>query len=156
MQDEIRRRWAAGVAWLRHSTGQSPQLTLWGWVADGLLALVLTIGAFAGVANHGDAGGIRVGPDGTATGPLFGLVVPAGPPAPAAPLEPRDPSSPLPDGYKLVPIPRPLPDDQGIAWWQYGLAALTALPLAARRRYPLASFWIIAIATAWVFRVPGG
>jgi len=154
VRDEIGRRWRAGVAWLRHSTGQAPQLTLWGWVADGLVALVLTIGAIAGVANHGDAnGGIRVGVDGTTGRPLF--VVPADPNVPAAPLVPHESAAPLPDGYKVLQIPRPQPGDDGIEWWQYGLAVLTALPLAARRRYPLASFWIIAISTAWVFRVPG-
>jgi signal transduction histidine kinase len=42
-----------------------------------------------------------------------------------------------------------------VAWWQYVLAALTALPLATRRRYPLTSFWVIAIAIAAVFRLPG-
>ena len=61
MTDEIGSRWRAGVAWLRHATGQPPRLTLWGWVADGLVALVLTIGAIAGVVHQGDAAAIRVG-----------------------------------------------------------------------------------------------
>src|SRR5262249_30482114 len=131
VRDEIRRRWGAGIAWLRHSTGQSPQLTLWGWVGDALVALVLAIGAIAGVTYHNDA------PNGTGVGaivarpgssPLTGRVAR---PARAAPV----PTAPdLRGASGIVPLPGPMPGDGDIAWWMYGVAALPALPLAARRR----------------------
>jgi signal transduction histidine kinase len=153
VRDEIGRRWRAGVAWLRHSTGQAPQLTLWGWVADGLVALVLTIGAIAGMAHHADNNGFRVG---NGTRPLFESVVPTAPTAPQAPVDPRASSVPeAPGAIRVEPVPIRAPVDQDVGWWQYAFAALSALPLATRRRYPLASFWIIAIATTEVFRVPG-
>jgi signal transduction histidine kinase len=157
----VGRRWRAGVSWLRHSTGQVPQLTLWGWVADGLVALVLTIGAVAGVASHTDVGDTKFRVEAR---PLIGLAVPPTPAPPAPdpgavpnpdPVPNLEPVPEVPDGYKLVPFPGQLPAGEGVAWWQYGLAALTALPLALRRRYPLGSFWIIAVATVGVFRIQG-
>src|SRR5215510_11838499 len=112
VRDEIGRRWRAGIAWLRHSTGQQPQLTLWGWVADGLVALVLTIGAIAGVAGHGDTNGsIRVGVDGAPGPPIS--VIPAAPGPRGAPPLPWESAPPLPDGKKLPPIPRPSPGGNG-------------------------------------------
>jgi signal transduction histidine kinase len=152
VRDEIGRRWRAGVAWLRHSTGQSSQLTLWGWVADGLVALVLTIGAIAGVSSYGDANGMRIGVNVLSAVPT----APRATVGPSIPLAPRESSVPQePNRPNVVQVPGPMPDEPSGAWWKYVLAALTALPLATRRRYPLASFWIIAIATAAVFRLPG-
>ena len=38
-------RWRSVVAWLRHTAPPPPRLTPWGWTADGILAVLLTIAA---------------------------------------------------------------------------------------------------------------
>src|SRR5215831_7365970 len=113
VRDEIRRRWGAGIAWLRHSTGQSPQLTLWGWVGDALVALALTIGAIAGVTYHSDNHDGKIG---------FVMVRPgspaqAGPEAPVAPDAPAPVDPAKPNAYRVLPLPGSLPVDQGVPWW---------------------------------------
>jgi signal transduction histidine kinase len=120
-REEIARRWQAAVAWLRRSTGQPPRLTPWGWAADAILALTLTIGAVNGAQQFQDGPGAAV--------PQLPVFLPSGTPIPPMP-------------------PFELPHATGT---QLALAALTALPLVARRRFPLASFWIIAVATGLVY-----
>jgi signal transduction histidine kinase len=123
-REEIARRWQAAVDWLGRSTGQPPRLTPWGWAADAILALILTIGAVSGAQRFEDAPSGSVAPL-----PVF---LPPGPPeAPTAPMMPFE-----------------LPH---VTWSQLVLAALTALPLVTRRRFPLTSFWIIAVAAALVY-----
>jgi signal transduction histidine kinase len=134
-REEIARRWRAFVAWLRRTSGQSPRLTLWGWAADATLAVALTIAAVNGAMAWGDSpkaprfdAGFGVSDDNTLI-PLF-------PPdrAPAPPVPPN------PDLY----FPH-------TTTWQFILVALTTLPLLTRRRFPLASFWIVAIAAPQVY-----
>jgi signal transduction histidine kinase len=128
-RDEIARRARAAAAWLRRSTGQPPRLTLWAWAADAVLAVTLTIGAVNAATKFED--------------------VPAAVPfpfvdSPAAPVFP--PSAPPPPPF----------DFPHATWSQLALAALTALPLVTRRRFPLTSFWIIAVAVGLVYdRLPG-
>jgi signal transduction histidine kinase len=66
------------------------------------------------------------------------------------------PRHPFDPGDGTVPPPPPPPDFVGqvghlvsvsVPLWALVLAAATALPLAVRRRYPLAAFWVIFCAT---------
>jgi signal transduction histidine kinase len=125
----VRRGWAA-VAWLRRPTGQPSRLTLWGWAADAILALLLTVGTVSSVLQRD-------------------VAAPSLPPVPrvAEPGFVPDPGTiPVPPSVLLPPVAGP-----HIAWWLVALAALTALPLVTRRRFPLASFWIIAVAAPLVY-----
>jgi len=124
------RRWRSAVAWLRHTAPPPPRLSLWGWAADGILAVLLTIGAINGAMQAESPDDVKVVPmviDGR-------LVVPRPPVGPVAPFAPT--------GIHLH-------------WSEFLLAALTALPLLTRRRYPLLSFLIIAFATARLFELNG-
>jgi signal transduction histidine kinase len=56
------------------------------------------------------------------------------------------PGAPTAPGAPMAPFELP-----HATWSQLVLAALTALPLVTRRRFPLASFWIIAVAAALVY-----
>ncbi|WP_433073095.1 sensor histidine kinase [Dactylosporangium sp. CA-052675] len=122
-----RRGWRAAVAWLRVVTPGQPRLTPWAWAADIILALVLAVGAVNGAAEPLQRD--RPGPI-IVYGPFDR--VPQPPEPPAFPPPPRDEQ---PAGALLV------------------VAALTALPLATRRRWPLASFLVIAVCAFRVFRM---
>jgi signal transduction histidine kinase len=126
-RDELASRWRVAIVWLRHSTGQAPRLTLWGWAADVSLAVLLTIGAVAGVVSGGDVP-VDIGD------------------IPAPVLRQRIPPPMAPPGMVGV---------DHIAWSHLVLAALTALPLITRRRFPLTSFWVIAVAAFQVFQFAG-
>ncbi|GAA1350821.1 hypothetical protein GCM10009612_06530 [Streptomyces beijiangensis] len=136
--DLARRRSAGALALLRafraltQTTGplRPPSLlsSRWAWAADGILALVLASCAAASLTLS-DSGqdshvvvppGIRMDPD--------------SPPAPPAPPEPG-PTGLAANGY------------DGYHLWQLAAVVLTALPLLARRRYPLAAFWTVIGAT---------
>ena len=114
------------VAWLRQSTPPPARLTPWGWAADGILAVLLTIGAINGAMQIQDDRNIMVEP-------IFG-----GPNYPP-----------------VGPLPPDLTGGVHLHWSEFVLAALTAVPLLTRRRFPLLSFWIIALATARVFTMDG-
>jgi signal transduction histidine kinase len=62
-----------------------------------------------------------------------------------------------PDGLPLPPAaPGPLLQHYGaVQPWQLILAVLTALPLVARRRYPLATFWVVIGASQLYHLSPG-
>jgi signal transduction histidine kinase len=62
-----------------------------------------------------------------------------------------------PDGVPLPPAaPGPLLQHYGaVQPWQLILAVLTALPLVARRRYPLATFWVVIGASQLYHLSPG-
>jgi signal transduction histidine kinase len=138
IRDQIRHGWRVGLAWLRQSTGQPPRLTAWAWLADAVLAGALTIGTVSGVLHHGDA-------------PVFvepriaivnGVPVPLAPAAPpAADADPRERDL----------MAGPFDDGGGVDGGEIVLAALIALPLITRRRFPLTSFWLIALAASRLF-----
>jgi signal transduction histidine kinase len=126
VRSEIVQRWHSVVTWLRYTAPPAPRLTSWGWTADGILAVLLTIGAVNGVLQAQD------GPHNVIEPIIVG--------APHAPFPP------------IRPI---LPGSVHLQWWVFVLAALTALPLLTRRRFPLLSFVIIAVATARLSEIGG-
>jgi signal transduction histidine kinase len=98
--------------------------------ADVILAVVLTfLALLAAMKLAGGGQVIHLRPD---------APVPPEPPAP-----PPGPSGP--------PIPRPPAPPEGLLHhtpWPF--TVLTTLPLAARRRYPLLTFWVVVLATQLV------
>jgi signal transduction histidine kinase len=122
---EIADRWNAGVAALRRPTSPPPRLSGWAWTADAILALVLAVGVVDGALNRDS--GVPAAPAG----------VPV-PPAAAG-------SGPDPLLHHYGPA----------APWQLILAALTALPLVARRRCPLVTFWLVIGASQLYHLSPG-
>jgi signal transduction histidine kinase len=126
VRNEIVQRWRSVVAWLRHTAPPPPRLTPWGWTADGILAVLLTIGAVNGAMHAQDGSYIGIEP------------INVGPPY-----------------TPIAPIPPILPGGVDLQWWVFVLAALTALPLLTRRRFPLLSFLIIALATARLSELNG-
>ncbi|MET8505537.1 sensor histidine kinase [Streptomyces sp. NPDC004787] len=105
------------------------------WAADGLLAVGLAVATVAGDLNRSY---VELRPD-----------------ADDAPVRlPRPPAPPdLPDLPEpgLPPVPRPVPAVEHVLApaepWEWALVVLTALPLALRRRFPLAVFWAVTAAT---------
>lgn len=93
------------------------------------LALVLTAGTLSSALSRDAADGYAtLNPE-----PVTPAGVPAAPAAPAAFLPHYGPAHP----------------------WQLALAVLAALPLLARRRYPLAAFWTVTGATLLFHLSPG-
>ncbi|MGW7256134.1 sensor histidine kinase [Streptomyces sp. NPDC054834] len=108
--------------------GPLPRPSRWAWAADGILAVVLAA-CTVGSTQRQDHGPFPVPPD-----------------APAPPNPP-----PVPGGV------RDLDPTAAVSPGLLVLAALTALPLVARRRYPLASFWAVtAVSFAFGRRLGGG
>ncbi|MDX6236724.1 MAG: hypothetical protein QOG10_1539 [Kribbellaceae bacterium] len=72
-------------------------------------------------------------------------------------LNRNGPDAPTPDGLPLPPAAAgPLLQHYGAVHpWQLVLAVLTALPLVARRRYPLAAFWVVIGASQLYHLSPG-
>ncbi|MER7008824.1 sensor histidine kinase [Dactylosporangium sp. NPDC000555] len=143
VREAIARGRRAAVAWLRVETPSQPRLTGWAWAADIILALLLAAGAVNATTEPHYAGGdvplrIQLG------------VPPPEPPAQEAPVPPLpfDPADPY--GFRW---PSPRDDDRGPAGPLLVVAALTALPLATRRRYPLASFLVIAVCALRIYRL---
>ncbi|MEV7286971.1 histidine kinase [Streptomyces sp. NPDC093252] len=115
-----------------------PHPTRWAWIADVVLALILavsTVGAALDAAQDGP-GVPRFGP--------FQVAEP-GVTAPDPPAPPEIPPAP-PPGHA--------PDERAHTSALL-LAALTALPLAVRRRYPLAAFWAV-LALTLLYRLRHG
>ncbi|MCK9930883.1 histidine kinase [Frankia sp. Mgl5] len=138
----------------RHRERAGPaSLTVWAWVADAILAVVLALGVVTAI--HGDR--LLAVPEQRASQVLsverpdrpapVPLAVPAPAPAPmlADPAEPADGWVPRRGG--LV-APRLIAVRVSVAGWQLALAVLTALPLAARRRFPLATYGVVIAAAA--------
>ncbi|WP_307832377.1 histidine kinase [Planomonospora sp. ID91781] len=123
-------------------------------VADGLLAIFLTVVALmAAEGLQGPVHRVDVQPR-----PLIELLrLPQPPAAPSLPAVPSPPA--LPDGGIGVQsaAPERIHPPSGAVPEEHEppvlLVALTALPLAARRRYPLATFWVVASA---VLAMDGG
>jgi signal transduction histidine kinase len=114
---EIVDRWNAGFAAFRRATSPLPRLSRWAWTVDAVLAFALVVGTVNGALSRDD-----VIDSATPAGvPVTPAGVPFPPVAPDAILQHYGPVQP----------------------WQLILAVLTALPLVARRRYPLAAFWVV-------------
>lgn len=110
-------------------------LSRWSWAADGLLAVGLAVATVAGDLNRSY---VELRPDGGDL-PASKARLPAPPALPALP----DPGP--------APVPRPvaafehtLPPAEP---WELALVVLTALPLVLRRRFPLAVYWVVTVAT---------
>ncbi|MEU7876233.1 sensor histidine kinase [Dactylosporangium sp. NPDC049140] len=138
--------WRALVAWLRVETPGQNRLTPWAWTADIILAVLLALGAVNGAAEHNYSG--QDGPM-VVYGPFDRPVGPPFAPEPGTPDDGRQFIPPDPDRPLMVP----LPEDDEPAGPLLIVAALTALPLATRRRYPLASFLVIALCAFRVYRM---
>ncbi|WP_433042862.1 sensor histidine kinase [Dactylosporangium sp. CS-033363] len=116
---------------LRTGAVTPPVLSRWAIAADVVLAAALTGGAFLGFAARVEGDRLIPGP-------------PVPPPVP--------PGSAGPPGV-VVPYFSALPWPQTLLWGT--VVALATLPLAARRRYPLAVFWIVLLAVLAYHRSPG-
>jgi hypothetical protein len=141
-------RWNAGFTapWrvMRGAATSPAGLTRWSWTADAVLALALAVGAIQGTLSR-RADEIPLLPN---SGDR---------PFPAVPPRPPIPPPPFPGPG---PETGPGPDTVihyygGFHWWLVLLAAMTALPLVARRRYPLAVFWVVIAATLLYHDTPG-
>ncbi|WP_433185480.1 sensor histidine kinase [Actinoallomurus sp. CA-150999] len=131
---QVAGRWNIGVAVLRRATTPPPRLSRWAWAADAILAAALAVGTVSGALSRDD----QVG----RPSPVFqpDPLTPAGAPIPPAPP---------------APGPGPLHHYGAVHPWQLLLAVLTALPLVARRRYPLAVFWVVIGASQLYHLSPG-
>ncbi|MDX6314416.1 MAG: hypothetical protein QOF44_3880 [Streptomyces sp.] len=122
---EIVQRWRESVVALLRETSPPPRPSPWAWAADAILAFVLAVCTAVAALRPGDRSvKVTLFPEGSSTG------VPTPP---------------------TVPVPVP---PEGLAQhlatvqsWQVVLAALTAVPLVVRRRYPLTAFWGVTGAT---------
>lgn len=126
-----RRRWG-GVLSLLHVSGPPPRPSRWMWTADACLAFLLAA-CTVGASMSQDASAVPQFPGGAGVPvPGDGSVAPPPPPPPPPPL----------------PTPPNLGQELGEAQvWQLLLAALIALPLLVRRRYPLTAFWAVIVTT---------
>ncbi|WP_369142857.1 sensor histidine kinase [Streptomyces sp. R44] len=114
--------------------GAPPVLSRWAWLADGLLALSLTVATLVGNMNRSY---VELRPDlaGSKTRVPGQLPTPPAPPyVPGAPEGPR----PVPAVEHVLPP---------VEAWELAAAVLTALPLVLRRRFPLAVYWLVMVAT---------
>ncbi|CAG6397673.1 Signal transduction histidine kinase [Actinacidiphila cocklensis] len=115
------------------------RLSRWAWVADVVLAVFLAATTVYATA-HGAGGDVPI--DDPARGGPFGPQGPPGPPPPPVPPVPRPGSVKYP--YLVAPDHGTL---TSAPLWLLALAALTALPLALRRRYPVAAYASVMAAT---------
>lgn len=112
-------------------------LSRWAWTADAIAAVVLSAATAYATANGATGDGpFRAG----------NKVVGPGPGVPRLPELPRPPDVPtvVPDPHMILQsAPQP-------AVWLIVLGALTALPLAVRRRWPLSAFTAV-LASSLIF-----
>ena len=115
-------RWHQGLAALWRPTGPPPRLSRWAWASDVILAVVVAaLNAALSTADGQQPGVGTLPPDG-----------------------PRVPIPPDVPGATIAPIAQ---YSSGPHTWHLVLAALIALPLVWRRRYPLAAFWVVLLAS---------
>ncbi|WP_433040178.1 sensor histidine kinase [Dactylosporangium sp. CS-033363] len=144
LRELVARPWGAAVAWLRAETPNQPRPTAWAWAADIILAVLLAVGAVNGATEP-------VGHDADVPIVVYGPFGPYTPDRPDLPDLPEAPGAPQ-ARYRM---PFPPPEDSEPAGALLIVAALTALPLAFRRRYPLGSFLLIAVCAFRVYRMDG-
>ncbi|MDX2766358.1 histidine kinase [Streptomyces europaeiscabiei] len=111
-----------------HTTGPLPRPSRWAWTADASLALLLAAGTVGASLSQNVSAVLQLPSAVVTPGPGGGPV-------------PVPPSPPLPGPAY------PGQDLGGVDSWQLLLAALTALPLLVRRRYPLTAFWAVIVTT---------
>ncbi|MFE2871636.1 sensor histidine kinase [Embleya sp. NPDC059259] len=122
----VRRGWRARLAIvLRPEPGQVP-LSRRAVRVDAVLAIVLTLLALVVAARYPDSGPVQD----------MQRVVPFEPPEPSDPSRPPEPPRP-PEVWGPEYVPSSVP-------WPF--VVLSALPLAVRRRYPLAAFTAVLCA----------
>lgn len=155
-------RWPRWLRPLGRTSGPLPRPTTLNWVVDILIAVCITVAvlmyALEGDIRESSAldpfGPSVVNPDMPSE---HDLIDPYQPPEPAEPVEPVQPVEPVePAGPDASGTPYPSgwePHDDGRDEdWDRVLAALLALvasvPLAWRRRYPLAVMWVAIAAAA--------
>ncbi|MFF9041019.1 sensor histidine kinase [Streptomyces sp. NPDC014892] len=133
------RRWWDGLPSLLRATPPPPRPSRWAWVADACLAFFLSACTVVATTAQDVGAGPR----------LPGRVLTPGPGTGAS-------AGPVPPEAPPLPTPPYLTQDLGAPHaWQLLLAALTALPLLVRRRYPLTAFWAV-IVTTMVFNQRSG
>ncbi|MFH9726148.1 sensor histidine kinase [Streptomyces sp. NPDC017254] len=116
--------------------GPPPPLSRWAWTADGLLALALAITTIVGDLNRSY---VDVHPD-PDDAPF---------PAPVPPAVPAFPPAAPPAPHPVPAVEHLLPPVDG---WELLVAALTALPLVLRRRFPLTVYWVVTVAAVLLHR----
>lgn len=142
------RRPALWNAFWRVTPDPPSRTSRWAVVADVVLAVLLAVGALSVVM---DASGDAPHP----------MDLPDRPDPPDPPDLPDDPNAPVPEPAPPAPDAPPLgphvhfPRGQLLdpghttlhgasLWWHFALALLIALPIAARRRYPLGALWVVS------------
>ncbi|MEE4542953.1 histidine kinase [Streptomyces sp. V4-01] len=126
---------------LAAAPGEPQRLSRWAWTADVILAVVLS--ASTVVADWQSVRFVP-GPAGSGSAVKY-LLVPDGVPPPQIP--PVPPFGQGPGGarfFGMVAVSTPL--------WLLAVAALSGLPLALRRRFPLSAFWAV-LATSLVYHL---
>jgi signal transduction histidine kinase len=115
---------------LAAAPGEPQRLSRWAWTADVVLAVFISASTVAS-AWHG----VRFvpGPGADPDGVKYVFVPGALPPRPVPPLPPLPPHPGRLFGLVAVSTPS----------WLLVVAALSGLPLAARRRFPLTAFWAV-------------
>ncbi|NUS13315.1 MAG: sensor histidine kinase [Streptomyces sp.] len=115
----------------------SQSLSRWAWAADAITAVVLSAATAYAAATGGTGDGPFRSGSKVVRETAGGALIPIVPPLPPAPPAPRVPdwAGPIDPGAVYFTHVTP-PPSIGLVL----LAALTALPLAARRRWPLGSF----------------
>ncbi|MFI5876386.1 sensor histidine kinase [Streptomyces sp. NPDC051445] len=132
-------RWRTDAAALpRRSPLPSP--SRWMWTADAILAFVLAVCTVGATYRQGDS-----------AVPVPPVLMPQPPTVPAPDIPPTGPFPHWGPGGDLAPYA------EAVHPWQLVLAALTALPLVVRRRFPLSAFWAVTLASlAFNQHVSGG
>ncbi|MEO3742713.1 histidine kinase [Plantactinospora sp. B5E13] len=123
----VMERWRTGLARLwRRTAVPPPRSSRWAWGADVLLAVALAVGILNGLVGDEVRAERQDMP-----GPLPGMPS-------TAPVVP-------PEWIIMPPRPEPISGSELALWILLALA--TALPVALRRRYPLAVFWVVLAAS---------
>lgn len=152
----MRRRAAAGLR--GEGAGPPGGMSRWAWAADMVLAVFLAAITVEAAWKGSQYVGDTFQKESVVRRPWPGVPYPPDPPDPPDPLAPPDPSA-LP-GHVIAGQPpgghpgigHPIAEHlMGAAAspsvWVLVLAALTALPLVVRRRFPLSAFWSVLLAS---------
>jgi len=147
--------------------GLSTRLSLWAWVADGILAFVLVAATLVAAQDGGSlviprvpigvdapappdrAPGLPPGPAGAPAGQGSASSDQVAAPDPAHAPDPADRPDPADapgQGVLIVPQPDGGPFED-VPFWQLIAAVLISLPLVTRRWRPLAAYWVVLVAT---------